>query len=101
MADYIDRQDAVDALSAHKKDLLYIMDKCGVTEEVNKTIEIIRNVPSADVKPVRHGHWNWFDGVYCSVCNYKLQITGIPSYCLNCGAQMDEGSNNDNHASTI
>ena len=50
----------------------------------------IMRFPRVDAEPVRHGHWMWFDGVYCSVCNYKLQITGLPSYCPNCGAKMDE-----------
>lgn len=45
------------------------------------------NVPTIHIE--RHGHWNWFDGVRCSCCNYKLQTTGIPSYCPKCGAKMD------------
>ena len=39
-------------------------------------------------EPVRHGKWLWVDGVRCSQCNYKLQTTGLPSYCPNCGADM-------------
>ena len=41
---------------------------------------------------VRHGQWLWVDGVRCSICNHKLQTTGLPSYCPNCGAKMDESS---------
>lgn len=43
-----------------------------------------------NAEEVKHGHWLWVDGVRCSICNYKLQTTGLPSYCPNCGAKMDE-----------
>ena len=57
--------------------------------------ELIRNIPVADVAPVRHGRWV-FDGVYdvCSVCN-RLTLSPIVKqlktfkYCPNCGARMD------------
>ena len=97
MDDYIRRQAAIDALSAHKKDLLYIMDKCGVTEEVNKTIEIIRNVPSADVQPVRHGHWEkigkptWWGLYECSECHKTCSVDH--TYCPHCGSIMKEKKN--------
>ena len=48
----------------------------------------IRNAPTIDVVPARHGKWLWLDGVRCSQCNYKLATTGLPSYCPNCGARM-------------
>lgn len=54
----------------------------------------IKHMPTVEAEPVRHGHWNWFDGLRCSVCNYKLQSTGIPSCCPNCGAKMDEVEQN-------
>ena len=34
------------------------------------------------------GKWLLLVGYGCSCCNYKLQTTGIPSYCPNCGADM-------------
>lgn len=43
-----------------------------------------------DVVEVKHGKWLWVDGVRCSNCNHKLQTTGLPSYCPNCGAKMDK-----------
>lgn len=54
------------------------------------TKEEIDKMPTADAVPVRHGKWLWLDGVRCSQCNYKLATTGLPSYCPNCGARMDE-----------
>lgn len=44
--------------------------------------------PTADAHEVKHGRWLWVDGVRCSRCNFKLQTTGLPSYCPNCGAKM-------------
>jgi len=34
-------------------------------------------------------HWIWNAEVRCSKCNYKLEQTGLPKVCPNCGAQMD------------
>lgn len=38
----------------------------------------------------KKGRWVLTDGYRCSQCNYKLQTTGIPMYCPNCGANMGE-----------
>ena len=58
--------------------------------------------PTADVVPVRHGHWQITDAyphnVYCSECYTKYAQThwavwedgSMPRrYCPNCGARMD------------
>ena len=37
----------------------------------------------------KRGRWNWVDGVRCNICNHKLQTTGLPTYCPNCGAIMN------------
>ena len=60
----------------------------------------IMNIPSADVAPVRHGHWvkeksdvliHW----HCSVCE-KCYFLEEPNadYCPHCGAKMDGGDLN-------
>lgn len=33
-------------------------------------------------------HWIWRADIRCSRCNYKLESTGLPSICPNCGADM-------------
>lgn len=34
--------------------------------------------------------WNWTaEGVVCNKCGYKLQTTGLPSYCPNCHSKME------------
>ena len=47
-------------------------------------IKIIEALPSAEPERMT-GEWIWTDGVRCSRCYYKLQTTGIPQYCPNCG----------------
>lgn len=61
----------------------------------------IMSISSADVAPVRHGHWitqeGWTPDDYyytCSICNEDFyMIVGTPSdnnckYCPNCGAKL-------------
>ena len=70
---------------------------------------LIDEVPSADVKEVKHGKWIWLDNddttadtFFCSECRTQY-ITELPdedpidfgirkrdlNYCPNCGARMD------------
>lgn len=61
----------------------------------------IEKYKSANISPVRHGHWieqeNWaLDDYYytCSACGEDYNtIYGTPDYnfCPNCGAKMDGG----------
>lgn len=64
-------------------------------------MEIVCDLPAADVEPVVHGEWreNGLNGyayaIICSKCGY---IDGYPfndrsRYCPNCGAKMDGGVN--------
>lgn len=58
--------------------------------------EIIRNMPTVDAEPVRHGHWvdegKKFLPVYCSRCGFGKVYEDQRNYdyCPNCGAKMDE-----------
>ena len=99
---------AIEALSASgdiisRADVLNIIseaqDGSGSTYEVLQPIFVkINALPSAeqvtsgyiaDDKEVPRGEWLMFDGLYCSNCHYKLQTTGIPTYCPSCGARME------------
>lgn len=67
-------------------------------------IDLIDEIPSADVVPVVHGRWierddDWFATYYdCSVCGESwVPIDGTPEqnnvkYCPSCGAKMDGGA---------
>lgn len=65
----------------------------------------LRDMPAADVAPVRHGQWDgegdgYADGEividvwYCSKCGYCIDDGTddpniLPNYCPHCGAKMD------------
>lgn len=63
------------------------------------SILIVRDAPTVEVEPVRHGRWiKWDDYVVmCSECGKlekRLPALSYP-YC-HCGAKMDGGKDNDN-----
>ena len=66
----------------------------------------IRNAPTIDAEPVRHGRWlyNSYPTVWyghgeppewvCSECEERAYNTH--DYCPNCGAKMDGGKDDEN-----
>ena len=66
----------------------------------------IRNAPTIDAEPVRHGRWlyNYYPTVWyghgeppewvCSECEERAYNTY--DYCPNCGAKMDGGKDDEN-----
>ena len=63
----------------------------------------LRDMPAADVAPVRHGRWihsryedcsEQFELVKCSQCNHEAYAMAFyvrgGNYCPNCGAKMME-----------
>lgn len=84
MDDYIKREDAIEKLEFHiSMDLL----------------DDIKDIPPADVAPVRHGHWIVLQqtsiptiwNCKCSECGaYETKTSNYQAnYCPNCGAKMD------------
>lgn len=56
---------------------------CGTGDMIDE----LENAPT--IEPERKkGRWTLQDGYRCSVCNYKLQTTGLPTHCPNCGCDM-------------
>ena len=55
---------------------------------------IVNDIPTADVAPVRHGHWNigYFHDRVCSCCLHPDNDLNdyAHSYCPHCGAKMDK-----------
>ena len=89
MAEYIDREAAVDAVT----DIYYDTPEINLTAE--KFEAAINGIPAADVAPVRHGQWVekekcTFGIMYdCSLCENRILDNGHPwNYCPNCGAKM-------------
>lgn len=107
MADYIERQAAIDALG--ERPMVWTEDNeydLGCASQYDSDRLAIETVPSADVQPVRHGVWMEENRrprsamFYCSECHrtaYDIQPTRDKTwvkrcryaYCPNCGARMD------------
>ena len=57
--------------------------------------KLIDEIPTADVAPVRHGEWeivvgsNGKEYMVCTCCRVSQDLTGVFTYCPNCGAKMD------------
>ena len=98
MAEYIERQKAISPLYRWKN---IIKNTYGENDEyvrcLTEAIEKIKDVPSADVAPVRHGRWDasyMNDFLVCSECVHYWIYKGDQydyRYCPNCGAKMDGG----------
>ena len=92
MTEYIEREDAVNAVMAAK----WVNGSDGAM-----AMEIVSSPPAADVAPVVHGRWgtgrfNLETGNYeeqCTRCRNFSKEYGKP-YCPNCGAKMDGGEEN-------
>ena len=100
MSDYIKREDAIQAIVGHLVPKQYDGDLVNAGFEVAH--EIVDAVPSADVMPIRHGHWIEQQLKYnlykCSACEKVCfaELLGdkvvLYGYCPNCGARMDGGN---------
>lgn len=76
-----------------------ISDKLNIP--LNDLCDIVAEIPSEDVQPVKHGRWlhsddqNW---LMCPFCDTDYVDNGEVSYinfCPNCGAKMDDDSRYD------
>ena len=92
MSDYISREAALTALQ--NPELFNVSPRF---------LQILRDLPAADVQPVRHGQWercfeDWrqqIEGDKCTACGFEYYGTGISRfhYCPNCGAKIQGGEN--------
>ena len=90
MTDYINREDTIKAIESETYRHDYL----------DHVIDIIEDIPSADVAPIRRGHWiEEQDRIVCSECGARFRDEiiymqenkpGAPHRCLECGAIMDQ-----------
>ena len=91
MDEYIKKSYAVDAV------LDVYCDTPDIDLSGEKFEAAIFKIPSADVVPVRHGEWeivvgsNGNEYMVCTCCRVSQDLTGVFTYCPNCGAKMTEG----------
>ena len=89
MDEYIKKSYAVDAVL----DVYY--DTPDIDLNGGKFEAAILKIPPADVAPVRHGKWEIIVGsngkeyMVCTCCRVSQDLTGVFTYCPNCGAKMD------------
>lgn len=68
----------------------------GISQGFNLAIYDVKETPTIEAEPVRHGKWNRNNIVYmeCSECGwlyeYYLGLEEEWNYCPHCGAKMDE-----------
>lgn len=96
MTEYIEREAALSLVQPDAPD----DEKAAVTIATAKKLvrSIVRRTPAADVAPVRHGDWeivlgsNGNEYMVCTCCRVSQDLTGVFTYCPNCGARMDGDS---------
>ena len=90
MAEYIEREAAIRAL------LNDATEQVGYSRE--DAADCIRYMDAADVAPVRHGKWeivvgsNGKEYMVCTCCRVSQDLTGVFTYCPNCGCRMGGGA---------
>lgn len=88
MAEYIEREAAIKELMNDAP------EQVGYSRE--DAADCIRYMDAADVAPVQHAKWeivvgsNGKEYMVCTGCRKQQDLTGVFSYCPNCGAKMDE-----------
>lgn len=110
MSEYIKLEDAIAIIEEKQKELCPVgrygrgyvygsdREKYDAWDEI---IDALENIPSADVAPVRHAKWEVVVGsdgkeyMVCTRCRKQQDLTGVFSYCPNCGANMDGGADDE------
>ena len=90
MDEYIRREDVLE----------WFMPYAHVGESIDADVVIsdIKGMKAADVAPVVHGEWeivvgsNGKEYMVCTRCRVSQDLTGVFTYCPNCGAKMDGGN---------
>ena len=90
MDEYIRREDVIE----------WFMPYAHLGESIDADVVIsdIKGMKNEDVAPVRHGRWeivigsNGKEYMVCTCCRVSQDLTGVFSYCPNCGCRMDGGA---------
>ena len=99
--DLISREAAIAQIERRKS--LLVGDK---TVPVDAFIKFLKNRPTVDAEPIRHGRWIQSKTVptyhHCSLCKathrmkMSCNVYVFTKYCPNCGAKMDGGKDDEN-----
>ena len=79
-------------------ELMELYDCCdGLSVPIAVVQQNIKDATTIDAEPVRHGRWeivvgsNGKEYMVCTRCRVSQDLTGVFTYCPNCGAKMDGG----------
>ena len=86
MAEYIEREKAIERISPHVKPTTVYGE--GYMQAIEHAVDILELMPAADVQPVKRGEWGKraYNRVQCSYCGKCEDIA--TDFCPNCGAKM-------------
>ena len=106
MAEYIERKVVINRIKEYTLDV-YDLDLDDAKqfggnsrienycEGLYEATELVDEIPAANVAPVQHAKWeivvgsNGKEYMVCTGCRKQQDLTGVFSYCPNCGAKMD------------
>lgn len=79
-----------DALMTELNDTKYAWQDYDAVEDA------LRNIPTIEADPVRHGRWDYYSTTMqeCSVCKRHTPRHRY-TFCPNCGARMDGDADED------
>ena len=90
MAEYIERYAAIDSLTADNivRNLDSVNDGLA-NRYIRAAQRVLASLPTADVRPVVHGEWDWiYPLAQCSNCKATMILTDYSSFCPSCGSDM-------------
>ena len=77
-------------------ELMELYDGCdGLSVPIAVVQQNIKDATTIDAETVRHGEWeivvgsNGKEYMVCTCCRVSQDLTGVFTYCPNCGAKMD------------
>lgn len=98
MDEYIEREAATNVAC----NILWKMNSLSMNNlSTSVMAKALNSIPAADVAPVRHGEWeivvgsNGKEYMVCTCCRVSQDLTGVFTYCPNCGAKMEGSVDNE------
>ena len=96
MAEYIEREALERSLNERLNRLFKLHGRHDhYVQGFDDCVGRVEEFPAADVATVRHAMWEVVVGsdgkehMVCTECRKQQDLTGVFSYCPNCGAKMD------------